>query len=66
MGASYITANYSERFMANINSGYAVVIDWTENRKILQDAMELAFSRRSGSDKIVNASISRLTKNLCK
>jgi hypothetical protein len=65
IGASYDTANYSERFMANINSGYAVVIDWTENRKELQDAMELAFSRRSESDKIVNASISRLTKNLC-
>lgn len=61
----YTKISYSERFYANIESGYAVVIDWTENRKILQDAIELAFSKRSDSDKIVNLSISRLTKNLC-
>lgn len=66
LGATYDIANYSERFMANISSGYAVVIDWTEDRTKLQDAIELAFSRRSESDKIVNASISRLTKDLCK
>ncbi|WP_197026815.1 TIR domain-containing protein [Maribacter sp. Hel_I_7] len=66
LGTTYNIANYSERFMANINSGYAVVIDWTENRKVFQDAIELAFSRRSESDKIVNASIARLTRNLCK
>jgi hypothetical protein len=65
IGASYDIANYSERLMANINSGYAVVIDWTENRKELQDAMELAFSRRSESDKIVNIGIPRLTENIC-
>ena len=65
IGASYDIANYSERLMANIGSGYAVIIDWTENRKELQDAIELAFSRRSESDKIVNASVTRLTKNLC-
>lgn len=66
LGATYNTANYSERFMANIDSGYAVIIDWTEDRKKLQDAVELAFSRRSESDKIVNANISRLIKDLCK
>jgi len=66
IGASYNVANYSERLIANIGSGYAVIIDWTENRKKLQDAMELAFSRkRNESDKIVNTSIPRLTKNLC-
>tara|TARA_R110002051_G_scaffold58469_1_gene107683 strand:- start:970 stop:1749 length:780 start_codon:yes stop_codon:yes gene_type:complete len=65
LGKSYNIANYSDRFMANIGSGYAVVIDWTENRKELQDAIELAFSRRSESHKIVNASIPRLTENLC-
>lgn len=65
LGDTYYEDNYSERFMANIDSGYAVVIDWTENRKKLQDAIELAFSRRSESDKIVNAGIPRLTENLC-
>jgi hypothetical protein len=65
LGDTYNEDNYSERFMANIDSGYAIVIDWTENRRKLQDAIELAFSRRSESDKIVNADIPRLTENLC-
>lgn len=65
LGKTYNVANYSERFMANINSGYAVVIDWTEDRKKFQDAIELAYSRRNESDKIINSSIPRLTKNLC-
>lgn len=66
LGATYNNANYPERFKANIDSGYAVVIDWTENRKKLQDAMELAFyKKRNESDKIVNTTIPRLTKNLC-
>ncbi|KAF9658504.1 TIR domain-containing protein [Tenacibaculum sp. ZH5_bin.1] len=65
LGDTYNEDNYSERFMANIDSGYAVVIDWTENRKKLQDAIEMAFSRRSESERIVNTSIPRLKKNLC-
>jgi hypothetical protein len=65
LGTSYYIANYSERLVANIDSGYAVIIDWTEDRKTLQDAIELAFSKRSESDKIVNAAIPRLTENLC-
>lgn len=65
VGASYNVANYSERLMANIGSGYAVIIDWTEDRKELQDAIELAFSRRTESDKIENIGIPRLTEDLC-
>ncbi|WP_394906710.1 TIR domain-containing protein [uncultured Mesonia sp.] len=65
LGATYSEHYYSERFYANIESGYAVVIDWTEDRKELQDAIELAFSRRSELDKIKNLAIPRLTKNLC-
>ena len=65
-GKTYNKANYSERFYANIQSGYAVVIDWTENRLELQNAMELAFYKKNNeSEKIVNAKIPRLTKNLC-
>lgn len=65
LGKTYNEGNYSERFYANIESDYAVVIDWTENRKELQDAIEMAFSKRSQSDKIVNIAIPRLTENLC-
>ncbi|NKI30779.1 TIR domain-containing protein [Croceivirga thetidis] len=64
-GDFYTETEYSERLMANINSGYAVVVDWTKNRRELQDAIELAFLRRSEKDKIVNTSIKRLTENLC-
>lgn len=63
---TYNEANYSDRFYANIESGYAVVIDWTENRLKFQNAMELAFYRKNNdSDKIVNIAIPRLTEDLC-
>ncbi|WP_431472020.1 TIR domain-containing protein [Nonlabens sp. SCSIO 43208] len=66
LGETYNEANYSERFYANIESGYAVVMDWTENRLEFQNAMELAFYKKNNeSDKIVNTAIPRLTKNLC-
>jgi len=65
LGKIYHHRYYPERFIANIDSGYAFMIDWTEDRAVLQDAIELAFSKRSDSDKIVNLSIPRLTENLC-
>ncbi|MEP2058205.1 MAG: TIR domain-containing protein [Maribacter litoralis] len=66
LGETYNEANYSERFYANIESGYAVVIDWTENRLEFQNAMELAFYKKNNeSDKIENIGIPRLTENLC-
>lgn len=65
LGVFYNHQYYSERFMANVDSGYAVMIDWTEDRAVLQDAIESAFSKRSDSDKIINLSITRLTENLC-
>jgi len=64
-GDNYNEEYYSERCIANIESGYGVLVDWTENRKQLQDAIELAFSKRTESDKIVNTAIPRLTENLC-
>lgn len=66
IGYSYNPANYPKRFAANLNSDYAVLIDWTEDRRKLQDAIELAFSKRSDKDKIENLRIPRLHKNLCK
>lgn len=60
----YNQDNYSKRFYENLKSGYADLIDWTEDRKWLQDAIDSAFSRRERLDKIVNHTIPRLEKNL--
>lgn len=58
--------NYPIRLAANLDSGYAIVADWTEERKAMQELIELAFSKRSQTDKIKNASIPRLAENSCK
>jgi hypothetical protein len=66
LGTDYDPDNYPIRLAANLDTGYAVLADWTENRKAMQDLIELAFSNRSQSQKIKNAGISRLGKNSCK
>lgn len=43
--------NFPKRFWANYESGYAVLIDWTEDRVFLQNAIEKAFRQRNDSDK---------------
>ncbi|WP_219547039.1 TIR domain-containing protein [Gramella sp. MT6] len=65
-GTYYDPENYPVRFAANLNSGYAVVADWTEDRKAMQDLIELAFTKRSESEKIKNAGILKLAENACK
>ena len=50
-----IKSNYPKRFIENYESGYAVMIDWTENRAYMQNAIEKAFKLRSESDKRRNA-----------
>lgn len=43
--------NFPARFWENYQSGYAVKVDWTENRYIMQKMIEEAFRRRSMTDK---------------
>lgn len=50
-----IKSNYPKRFIENYESGYAVMIDWTEDRAYMQNAIEKAFKLRSESDKRRNA-----------
>lgn len=48
--------NYPKRFIENYVSGYAVMIDWTEDRVFMQNAIEKAFRQRANNDKRRNSS----------
>ena len=54
--------NYPKRFIENYVSGYAVMIDWTEDRVFMQNAIEKAFRQRSNNDKRRN-SIPQMQRN---
>lgn len=54
--------NFPTRFWANYESGYAVMIDWTEDRVFMQNAIEKAFRQRSNNDKGRN-SIPQMQRN---
>lgn len=47
--------NYPVRFWENYQSGYAVMVNWTENRYIMQKMIEEAFRRREMTDKRRNS-----------
>ncbi len=64
-GTDYQRDNYPVRLAENLNSGYAVLGDWSENRRAIQDLIELAFTNRNQKEKIKNAGVRRLAENLC-
>ena len=53
-----------KRLAANFKSGYAIIRDWTSDRRKLQDYIEEAFAMRSRDDLIVNREIPQMRKNL--
>lgn len=55
-------ADFPKRFWANYESGYAVMIDWTEDRVFMQNAIEKAFRQRANDDKRRN-SIPQMQRN---
>lgn len=58
--------NVPKRLAENIKTGYAEIIDWTDDRKALQSAIESAYSRRKNElDKRVNRAIPQMQKNTC-
>jgi hypothetical protein len=61
----YYAINLPERLAANVKSGYALLRDWTEERVILQEWIELAFSKRSKSDLIINKSVIQMDEDIC-
>jgi MTH538 TIR-like domain (DUF1863) len=63
--AKYTRDEVPKRLAENINSGYAIARDWTDDRIKVQEYIEAAFSKRSESDKIINKTIPQMDKNLC-
>lgn len=54
--------NLPDRLSDNLKSGYAVIRDWTEDRILMQEYIELAFNERSDTSKIKN-SLPQMKKN---
>lgn len=62
---TYDEDEYPERFIKNVESEYAILKDWTEDRYLLQQYVEEAFANRQFDDRIINIGINLLTENLC-
>lgn len=60
---TYNANNLPKRLATNLESGYAKLYDWTDDRVAMQKRIESAFAGKSESDKIVNKSIPQMTKN---
>ena len=64
----YGTGKYSEvnlpvRLVRNIQTGYAKLYDWTEDRVKMQEWIELAFNSRNDVAKIINKGIPQMQKD---
>lgn len=54
--------NLPERLSENLKSGYAIIRDWTDNRILMQEYIELAFNKRIDKNMIKN-SLPQMKKN---
>jgi hypothetical protein len=61
----YKNINLPQRLAANLASGYAKIIEWTENRAELQKHIEEAFAARENDQLIVNAGLLQMEENTC-
>lgn len=57
--------NLPARLAKNAESGYAIIIDWTDDRVKMQEWINAAFNGKSETDKIINKSIPQMKKNTC-
>lgn len=62
---TYVPENLPKRLAANLDSGYAKLYDWSDNRVVMQERIEAAYERRKNDAKIVNLSIPQMQKNIC-
>ena len=62
-GKTIYYKNLPDRLSANIQSGYAVITHWTDERIEMQDLIELAYSKRIHIEAITNRAIPQMTKN---
>jgi hypothetical protein len=63
---TYYPNNLPKRFAENIESGYAVLKDWDDDRAVMQSYIELAYQNRIYTNKIRNKSILQMQKDTCK
>jgi hypothetical protein len=61
----YNSANLPKRLAANLESGYAKLYDWTDDRAIMQQWIENAFKGKSDTEKIRNKSIPQMDEDTC-
>lgn len=60
------TGQLSERLQANVDSGYAILKNWTDDRVLLQQHIEDAFTNRKAmSGEHINKAIPQLQEDLC-
>ena len=64
-GKKYHSENLPKRLAANLESGYSVLYDWTDDRVELQKRIEITFKSRSKSSLIANKEIPQMKKNTC-
>ncbi len=64
-GKNYNAENLPKRLAANLDSGYAKLYDWTDDRVKMQQWLEVAFAGKSETEKIVNKSIPQMQRNTC-
>ena len=57
--------NLPKRLAANVESGYATIYDWSEDRVTMQKRIELAYKNRSAKEKSINKSIPQMQNNTC-
>jgi hypothetical protein len=62
---TYDPNNLPKRLAANLNSGYARLFDWSDERVKMQEWIEAAFKGKSETEKIVNKSIPQMQKDTC-
>jgi hypothetical protein len=64
-GKNYNAVNIPKRLAANLDSGYAKLHDWTDDRIKMQQYIENAFIGKSETEKIRNKSIPQMDKDTC-
>lgn len=64
-GKNYNSVNIPKRLAANLDSGYAKLYDWTDDRIKMQQYIENAFNGKSETEKIRNKSIPQMNKDTC-
>jgi hypothetical protein len=66
-GKKWAASNLPFRLAANLESGYAKLYDWTEDRVMMQNWIELAFARKGETDKVRNngEGLNQMERDIC-